>query len=97
MATAPALQGHAEYHPLADRFLGLAQRAWTTYWRRKAERAAVFALHALDDRTLKDIGMDRSEIESVVYTAARGRQGALNRSEAASDCRPAERRIAMCM
>ena len=37
--------------------------AWAGYWVRRAERATVFVLHKLDDRTLKDIGMDRSEIE----------------------------------
>ncbi len=47
--------------------------AWAGYWIRRAERATVFVLHKLDDRTLKDIGMDRSEIELVVYARARDR------------------------
>jgi uncharacterized protein YjiS (DUF1127 family) len=45
------------------------QRAWRNYWRRRAARATLVILHSLDDRTLKDIGMDRSEIESVVCAA----------------------------
>ena len=45
----------------------LTQRAWTCYWARRAANATVAILHGLDDRALKDIGLDRSEIESVVY------------------------------
>lgn len=41
--------------------------AWRGYWRCRAERATVSILHALDDRALKDIGIHRCEIESVVY------------------------------
>lgn len=54
---------------LARRIGHASQGAWRKYWRRRAERATLFILHSLDDRTLKDIGMDRSEIESVVYGA----------------------------
>jgi uncharacterized protein YjiS (DUF1127 family) len=50
----------------------MAQGAWSRYWTRRAEHATVGLLHALDDRALKDIGLDRSEIESVVYNASRG-------------------------
>lgn len=57
--------------------------AWARYWVRRAERATVFVLHSLDERTLKDIGMDRSEIESVVYGQA-------------GDSRVRERRATMC-
>lgn len=45
------------------------QRAWANFWRRRAARATLAILHSLDDRTLKDIGMDRSEIESAVCGA----------------------------
>ena len=48
--------------------------AWTTYWTERAERATVYMLHSLDNRTLKDIGIDRSEIESVARHRARERR-----------------------
>jgi uncharacterized protein YjiS (DUF1127 family) len=47
------------------------RRAWAGYWDRRARAATVSILRSLDDCTLRDIGMDRSEIESVVY----GRRG----------------------
>ena len=54
---------------------GLAGRIvrgyWHAFWDRRARRATVEILHSLDDRTLRDIGICRSEIGSVVY----GRHG----------------------
>ena len=55
-------------HKVAD----MTRHAWTRYWTRRAERAAVAMLYALDDRALKDIGLGRSEIESVVHGTAPG-------------------------
>lgn len=52
--------------------LGVARRAWSRYWTRRAARDTVAVLRALDDRALKDIGLDRSEIESVVHASAKG-------------------------
>ena len=50
----------------------MTRHAWTRYWTRRAERAAIAMLYALDDRALKDIGLNRSEIKSVVHGAAPG-------------------------
>jgi len=49
-----------------DRIAG----AWRRYWQRRAKRATVELLHSLDDRTLRDIGLSRCEITSVVYGRA---------------------------
>ena len=49
---------------------GLAHSLWSwweAYWTRRAKQATVALLQGLDDRLLHDIGVDRSEIESVVY------------------------------
>jgi len=51
-------------------------RAWRGYWQHRAKRATVELLHSLDDRTLRDIGVSRCEITSVVY----GRAGDRTRS-----------------
>jgi uncharacterized protein YjiS (DUF1127 family) len=40
---------------------------WRAYWERRARRATVLILNSLDERTLRDIGLARSEIESCVY------------------------------
>lgn len=64
------------------RLADAAKTIWVAYWARKAERDTVWVLQSLDDRTLKDIGIDRSEIESVVYA----------RAQAASK----ERRVTLC-
>jgi len=36
---------------------------WHAYWEHQARRATVRMLESLDDRLLKDIGIDRSEIQ----------------------------------
>jgi uncharacterized protein YjiS (DUF1127 family) len=59
---------------LTRRFADVLQRAWTVYWTDRAERATAQVLHSLDDRTLKDIGLDRSEIESVAHNLGRERR-----------------------
>jgi uncharacterized protein YjiS (DUF1127 family) len=52
---------------LAAWFAEGAASLWQAYLGRRAKRATVNILRSLDARTLKDIGIDPSEIESVVY------------------------------
>ena len=37
------------------------QRVWRAFWARRARRASILYLMSLDNRTLQDIGLDRSE------------------------------------
>ncbi len=53
---------------LAGRFGRLARWWWRAYWDRRARQATVLILQSLDDRTLHDIGINPSEIESCVYS-----------------------------
>lgn len=46
---------------------GVVAGWWRAYWAHRARSATVQALRGLDDRTLNDIGVERSEIESIVY------------------------------
>ena len=48
---------------LAGRIARAGRRAWHTYWDWRARQATVEILRALDNRTLHDIGLSRSEIE----------------------------------
>lgn len=54
-------------------FLGRIADVMRRWHERRARYLAALALRRLDDRMLKDIGVDRSEIDSVVYTGGRGR------------------------
>jgi uncharacterized protein YjiS (DUF1127 family) len=66
---------HAHVSSTADRAVttpaaradGRIARAWRGYWQRRARRATVEVLYSLDDRTLRDIGVGRAEITSLVY------------------------------
>jgi uncharacterized protein YjiS (DUF1127 family) len=58
---------------LLQKAAGFLKRGWDAYWTRRAKRATVLMLGALDDRSLHDIGLDRSEIQSVVYGAPQDR------------------------
>ena len=82
MGHAQALDAAAQQASKAFGVLSLTQRAWAAYRTRRAEHATIAMLRALDDRALRDIGIDRSEIESVVYAARADRE---------------ERRIGMCL
>jgi uncharacterized protein YjiS (DUF1127 family) len=58
---------------VVQRLPELGKNLWRAYWRRRSERATIAVLHALGDNVLHDIGIDRSEIESVVRTRSKGR------------------------
>ena len=75
---------------LAERVTGLLGNWWRAYAKRRERRAAVYELHGLDDRSLRDIGINRSEIESVVYgqDATRLRDATI----AAAHCQESEAR-----
>jgi uncharacterized protein YjiS (DUF1127 family) len=51
----------------------LLQRAFRAWLTERERRRAIHELRALSDRALADIGIDRSEIESLVTAAARDR------------------------
>jgi uncharacterized protein YjiS (DUF1127 family) len=61
---------------LAHRAAAVVGAGWDAYAAWRERRAAVKELAALDDRTLKDLGLTRSEIEYVV-----GRRDAVRSSE----------------
>jgi uncharacterized protein YjiS (DUF1127 family) len=64
---------------------------WRRLWAWACRRAAVARLHALDDRMLKDIGLDRSGIEAAV----RGQDSRRGMDRApGGPCRPGGRRAA---
>jgi uncharacterized protein YjiS (DUF1127 family) len=62
---------HRAEPTLATRVASIARRAWHAYWDWRARQVTVEILRTLDNRTLRDIGLSRSEIESAVY----GRRG----------------------
>lgn len=65
MAATPSLREHPQAGLLG--VAGTLKRWWSAYWMRRAQRSTVMILRSLDDRALHDIGIDRSEIESVVF------------------------------
>jgi uncharacterized protein YjiS (DUF1127 family) len=71
VATKPTARVHA-HGPL--RLITALMTAWQTFARRHRQRRTIAVLEGLDDRTLKDIGLYRSEIQSVVKTCGSGRR-----------------------
>jgi len=61
--TAPATHSQSGLHKLGT----VVVNAWNGYWEYRANRAAVAMLQSMDAQMLHDIGINRSEIESVVY------------------------------
>ncbi len=64
LASAP---GDGTAITLAARVDAVVRRAWQAYWKRRARRATVLILCSLDRRTLRDMGIHPSELESCVY------------------------------
>jgi uncharacterized protein YjiS (DUF1127 family) len=52
-----------------DRVHDGARRLWRAFWDHQARQATAMILHALDDRTLADMGLQRGEIVSAVFGA----------------------------
>jgi uncharacterized protein YjiS (DUF1127 family) len=51
----------------SSRFVALANSVVRSVWAWHRRRLTIRRLQELDDRSLRDIGLDRSEIGSVVY------------------------------
>ena len=66
-----AHKGTVHLWPTIGRYL---RRLWAGYWERRARRATMAVLSALDDSTLKDLGLHRSEVGSLVYGSRRDRR-----------------------
>jgi uncharacterized protein YjiS (DUF1127 family) len=88
MAQTSTYQAWHQPTALTHRIASALRSMWTAYWAYKAEQATAFVLHSLDDRTLKDIGMDRSEIESVVHNPSSDRRVTLRAAAAERHPRP---------
>jgi len=67
-AYAPTSRPPHSHRPasLGARLFAALRSGWDRLERRRKLRATIHTLHGLPDRTLKDIGLDRSQIESVV-------------------------------
>ena len=55
---------------LGTQIARMLRRSWEAYWSWRAKQATVSILRTLDRRTLEDIGVNASEIESAVYGSA---------------------------
>jgi uncharacterized protein YjiS (DUF1127 family) len=61
--------------PLQDAWLKTAAKALLRrYSEHRARRRALAELRKVDPKVLKDMAIDRSEIESIVYSKAAGRR-----------------------
>ncbi len=61
-------------HSMTTRLAGLARQVLTSLDRWQRRRQALRQLYSVDARTLKDIGMSRAEVTSVVYGGGEGRR-----------------------
>ena len=71
MTTTSAPARHAGAGSVARRLEALIRSAWSHYLARRLKRRTFTALSALSDRTLADIGLNRSEIESMDLAGGR--------------------------
>ena len=71
MTAASASTRHAGAGGVARRLEALARSAWSHYLARRVRRRTFTALSALSDRTLADIGLNRSEIASMDLAGGR--------------------------
>jgi uncharacterized protein YjiS (DUF1127 family) len=60
----------APSHSVGEKIVSGLRRTWQDFRDWRARRATVAALQGLDDHTLHDLGLSRSEVESVVYDDA---------------------------
>ena len=51
---------------LVGRLVAATQTLWNHFWRERRLRATMRTLHRLSDHSLKDIGLERDRIESVI-------------------------------
>ncbi len=56
---------------LGARIVNAVRTAWRGYWTWRARKAAILILRSLDRRTLRDIGVDPGEIETLLRDADR--------------------------
>ena len=72
--TATIRTRHHHAGSLTHRLSGRLHDAWAAFLAYRAERETVRMLRSLDNRTLKDIGLHRSEIESLAHNPASERR-----------------------
>jgi uncharacterized protein YjiS (DUF1127 family) len=65
---------HRPAKSLTHRLAGRLHDAWAAFLAYRIERETVRLLQSLDNRTLKDIGLHRSEIESLAHNPASERR-----------------------
>jgi uncharacterized protein YjiS (DUF1127 family) len=68
---APTVDGRRRLPPAATGIGSLLARGWRAYWDWRVRRTTILILRSLDRRALHDIGIDPSEIESLVHDAGR--------------------------
>jgi uncharacterized protein YjiS (DUF1127 family) len=73
-AGAPTTSGGRGLPRLAGRIGSSIAKWWRAYWEWRTTRATVLVLRSLDRRTLHDIGVDPSEIESLAHDAGKDRR-----------------------